>query len=111
MEMAQALNLVDASPSLSDETPAPGVAGGAADAPASTGRQPSKRRSSYSPVATALPTVAEVDTPPPSLSRTQGGIIAAKSNVSAKVSQDLPKAASEPITFRGCSLFYLLERE
>ena len=105
MEMARALNLVDTPSSSPDDTPA-STAAGNADTSVSISRQ-LPRRFSYSPVAATLPAVAEVDTPPPSLSRTQGGIIAAQSNTSDVASREPPgaKALAEPITFRGCIPF------
>ena len=106
MEMAQALNLIDASPSPSDDA----IARAAASAPVSISPSLPRRKSSYSTIATTLPAVAEVDTPPPSLSRTQGGIIAAQSNSSSEVSRGRPNTAIpvEPITFRGCFPIYPL---
>jgi hypothetical protein len=106
MEMAWALNLVNTPSSSPDDMPASAVAGTVADTSVSISRQ-LPRRSSYSPVASTLPAVAEVDTPPPSLSRTQGGIIAAQSNTSDVASRELPgaKALAKPITFRGCIPF------
>ncbi|KAF8322294.1 hypothetical protein DL93DRAFT_2205857 [Clavulina sp. PMI_390] len=99
MDMAQALNLVDApasSPATSSlAAPAPAAVVPESSSP-TLNRTPSRRRSSFSPAANALPSVAEVDTPPPSLTREVGRTLAASSNAQAVKAP----IASGPKTFK-----------